>query len=154
ICSRAIRLQPSSKGSASLKRKAMRTLVLRPGEIRDGLEYCYRHLKLAAAQAQARTLRHCRPFLKLQLIYGRTPTLGRACPAQASHARIRASGSAAVIKSVITATDCAPAAMTLGAHSSVMPPMATSGIAPISSFQREMAAKPCGAHAIALSLVA
>jgi len=48
--------------------------------------------------------------------------------------RVRASGSAASVMSVTTETMSAPASNTPGARSNVMPPIATSGIAPIFSF--------------------
>src|SRR5690606_9091426 len=51
--------------------------------------------------------------------------------AQSSQVRIRASGSGCVKKSVMTAADWAPASITLGARSGVMPPIATSGSDPI-----------------------
>ena len=62
--------------------------------------------------------------------------------AQASHWRTRASGSACVKKSVITARLSAPAASTPSALSGVMPPIATKGRRADRFFQRRDAVEP------------
>src|SRR5581483_3651913 len=65
----------------------------------------------------------------------------------------RLSGAGFLTMSVTTAAESAPAARTPGSRSSVMPPMATSGVAPMRPFHSPMRPSPCGANAIALRRV-
>ena len=65
-----------------------------------------------------------------------------------SHARTRASGSEFWVTSLTTAIESAPAAKIAGACSSLMPPIATSGMLPTRFFHAVIFAMPCGAKRI------